>query len=113
MVDFEVIVADPETGELAVAQKAIDIIKQITAQKKAAEVADKEMRKALLKAMKKHGIESIKTDEVSVTYVPDGERVSCDTKELKKRYPNAYMACSHVSSVSESVRITQKKGKDE
>lgn len=106
--DFEIIVPDQETGELKVAKEAIAIMRDVEKAKKAAVKTETEMKAALMAAMEKYGIEKIKTDELTASYVGEHETIRLDQKELKEKFRATYDKCLHVTTTKASVRITLK-----
>lgn len=63
------------------------------------------MKAELLKYMEFEGIKQIKTDEVTISYKGESERLSIDSKVLKEKYPNAYEDCLRISKVKSSISV--------
>lgn len=98
---------DLQVMESAVPE-AIEIITQITVQKKKLDEQEKIMKKKLQEAMEKYGIKKFENDKVAFTYVPETTRTTIDSDKLKKEHPDIAKECSKTSKVSASVRIKVK-----
>lgn len=81
---------------------------RIQEEEAAAKERAEELRALILSEMEKQGIKSWKTDEISVTYVAQQERISTDTAELKRHYPQIFARCQKISKVKAYLRITRK-----
>lgn len=106
---FEIIKQN-EDGKLVVAKEACDFIVNAEKQMKQIKEAYAEYKEALRQAMEEHGVEKIKTDDFTVSYVAGTERVSLDTKAVEQKYPEVYYDpdCQKVSDVKASVRVRLK-----
>ena len=60
--------------------------------------------------MEQYGIKKFSSDELEITYVPDGIRTAVDGTKLKKLHPEIAEECSKVSNTSAYVKITVKGG---
>lgn len=58
------------------------------------------------------GETSVKTEELSFTFIPTGFRETLDTKRIKAEAPDIYEKYKVVSMVSPSLRLTKKKHKE-
>ena len=106
----EIVAVDQQTGELFVPKQVIAHLTEIQRAKKEFEEYEKDVRSKLKAAMQEYGIEKIDTDSIVVNYVDETERISVDSKLLKKAFPEVYEAVTKVSPVSASVRIKLKNG---
>ncbi len=77
-------------------------------QAKAIEEKQKELKKRILAEMEAHGILSLETDELSITYVAPTSRESFDSKAFRKDNPDLYDDYVKISTVSASVRMKVK-----
>lgn len=68
-----------------------------------------ELRELILGEMERQNIKSWKTDDITVTYVAPQERISTDSAELKKHYPQIFARRQKISKVKAHLRITRKK----
>ena len=69
---------------------------------------DQDLREALKEAMKSEGIKKYESDFITVTYVPESNRTTIDTKRLKDEKPELWNEYSKTTPVSDSVRIKVK-----
>lgn len=101
-----------ETTELEVMKSTVpevlQVITDITVQKKNLEEQEKLMKSKLLEAMEKNGIKSFENDKVKFLYIAPTTRTSIDSAKLKKELPDVAEKYSETSNVSASVRITVK-----
>lgn len=69
---------------------AMKAVAAVSAQKKALEEKEKEMKSDLLAAMEKFGIKSVDNDVVKITYVASSNGRKIDSANLKKEMPKIY-----------------------
>ena len=104
---------DEETA-LAVFQKSqlatLNAITSLTAQKKAIEEQEKNMKAALFAAMEQYGIKKFETDALTLTYVAPTISHGLDSAKLKKKYPDAAADCAKDTPKAGYVKITLKDG---
>ena len=63
------------------------------------------LRAAILAAMEANNIKSIKTDNYSITYVPESDRETFDKKAFKKDHADLYDEYVKISTVKASIRV--------
>ena len=80
----------------------VDLINTLTAAKKE---ADDEIKKVMKDEYLKTGTQTIKTNGLTVTYVPGGVRDAFDTAAFKEANPEVYAKFIKTSATSEFVRI--------
>ena len=97
-----------ENEELIVADKVIDDMKQLEAIKVQLEIKQKELKQALLDAMKKYNISSWQTADgtIKAVYRSATTRKNIDTARIKKEMPNIYEKYLKATDVKESVALT-------
>ena len=59
-------------------------------QRKELDAQEKHIKDTLLKSMEVYGITSVNNDIVRISYIPESESVSIDTKALKNEDPDLY-----------------------
>lgn len=62
----------------------------------------------LLQEMEAKGVIGLSTDEVSVTYIPESDRETLDTKALKQDLPELFDDYVKMTKVKSSIRIRVK-----
>lgn len=67
--------------------------------------AEDALKAAVLAEMEEKGILSIKTDDMTISYVASADRESLDTKRLKAEQPDLYDSYVKISPVKASIRI--------
>lgn len=102
-----IIVKDAE-GNLQVPQAIIETIKGNEEKIKAAKAQNDAFKSQLLAAMEEYGVEKIKSNVLTVSYVAEHESVRLDSKKVQSEYPRIYNECSKISPVKASVRVTLK-----
>lgn len=97
-----------ENEELIVADKVIDEMKNLEAIKVQLEIKQKELKQALLDAMKKYNISSWQTTDgtIKAVYRQATTRNTLDTTRIKKERPEIYEEFIKTSDVKESVALT-------
>ncbi len=65
-------------------------------------------REALLRAMEKHNIKSIGTNNVTITYKDEYDRESLDSKRLREEQPDIYDEFVKFTTVKSSIAIKVK-----
>lgn len=99
-----------KSDDFGLAYSAIDgMIAALTTAKKA---ADAEIKKAMKAEYLKTGTQTIKTNDLTVTYVPGGVRDTFDAAAFKEANPKTYAKFIKTSATSECIRIkvNDKKG---
>lgn len=66
------------------------------------------LKEHLLLAMEKYDIKKWDNDLMTISYVPNTNRVTVDSSKLKKNYPDIYNDCIKTSIVKSSIRIKLK-----
>lgn len=102
------IIKQNEDGDYVLAKQAYDMICNFELTMKQVKAQYDEYKAALREAMEQNGIEKIKTDAFTVSYVPQTERVSLDAKKVEQKYPEVYTDCVRVSDVKANVRVRMK-----
>lgn len=79
-------------------------------ERKAKEIKEAEdaLKAAILEEMESKGILSIKTEEMTISYVAPSDRESLDSKKLKAEKPDIYDEYVKISPVKSSVRVKLK-----
>lgn len=67
--------------------------------------AEDALKTAILEEMEDKDIKSIKTDDMTISYIAASDRESLDTKRLKSENPDIYDAYVKISPVKSSIRI--------
>lgn len=67
--------------------------------------AEDALKAAILEEMESKGIMSIKTDEMTLSYVAGSERETLDSKRLREEEPELYDKYVKMSPVKASIRI--------
>ncbi len=99
----------PVSGaELAALVEVESLIKQIEAEKKAAEARAADLRAALMAAMEQNSVNSFENDLIKITYVAPTTRTAIDSTRLKKDLPEIAEKYTKTSNVKASLRITIK-----
>jgi hypothetical protein len=75
-------------------------------QAKEAQVKRDELRAELLTLFEQQGIKSWDNGKVLVTYIPQTDRLSVDSKKLKESYPQVYSECQKLTKVKSQIRVT-------
>ena len=97
-----------ENNNIEVAKDLIEEIKNFEALKIQMEIKEKELREALLEAMKKYNITNWQTDDGSIKaiYRSASTRKTIDSTRLKKELPDVAEEYSKISDVKESVSLS-------
>lgn len=86
------------------------VAKIMIAEKAAKEATDNRnaLRAQILAMMEEKGIVSFETEDQSLklTYVPGAEKITLDTKALKKECPDVFDAYARITESSPSLRVT-------
>ena len=106
LVTKDMLFVKSEDGAMVLSTDAADAIRAMEVEKKRLEKQYKKYREVLIAGMEEYGLERFESDDLLVTYIPETERVSIDTKKLYKEHPAAAFACERESKVKPSVRIT-------
>ena len=86
----------------------IEKIRDLEVAAKEIESQQKKLKAEILSAMEEHGVKSWESDDksVQITYVPESESITLDTKGLKEECRDVYDAYAKVTKRKASVRIT-------
>ena len=95
-----------QDNQLLVPQEIIDEIVEITEAKRIAEIREKELKQAILKAMEDNGVKSFKSEYLDITYIEPTETVTIDHKKLEQEHPEVYIECVKKSKRSAYVKLT-------
>ena len=104
---------DEESGLQTFKTSQVDVMQEIcniVTIKKQVEAKEKELKDKLKAAMEQYGIKKFSSDELEITYVPDGIRTTINGAKLKKLHPEIAEECSNVSKTSAYIKITVKGG---
>lgn len=104
-----VIEVDQETGEITLSKEAMLFISQVDMLERWSKDGKKRMQAILQEKMEEHGIKSLKSDDITVSYKAENERMSLNQDLLKEKYHSAYMECLEVKPVKASVSIRRRK----
>lgn len=96
------------TELLAVENKITAAIAQFQEELATLKKRDENLRDELKVAMKANGLKKFENDFLAITYVPETERTTIDTKRLKEEKPDLWNEYSKTSPVKDSVRIKVK-----
>lgn len=104
-----------EEGQLIIASKIIDAIKNFEKEKKEIEEQEKKLREKLLEAMEKYGQDKwVSPDEsLKIAYTPENEVSTFDTTKFKEDHNDLYFKYQKISKRKSSIRITVKDDKNE
>ena len=104
---------DEESGLQTFKTSQVDVMQEIcniVTIKKQVEAKEKELKDKLKAAMEQYGVKKFSSDELEITYVPDGIRTTVNGAKLKKLHPEIAEECSNVSKTSAYVKVTVKGG---
>lgn len=96
-------------GEIQLSQDAMLFISQVDMLERWAKDGKKRMQTMLLEKMEEHGVKTLKSEDITVSYKGESERMSLDQTKLKEKYHEAYFDCLEVKEVKPSVSIRRKK----
>lgn len=85
-------------------QELIDELIIVKGQLDKFQAREKEIKTYLLEAMQERGDDKWSSDLIQVSRVAASERVTVDSKELQKKFPDAYESCKKVAKTAESIR---------
>lgn len=99
-----------EEGQLIIAKRIIEAIKEFEIEKKTIEEQEKQLREKLLEAMEKYGKDKWESPDGSlkVSYTPENESMIFDTARFKKDYLDLYSDYLKPSKRKASIRMTIK-----
>lgn len=88
--------------------ETINKIRELEIAAKEIKAKQDEVKATILAAMEEHGFKSWESDDKSlqITYVPESESITLDTKGLKEECRDVYDAYAKVTKRKASVRIT-------
>ena len=104
---------DEESGLQTFKTSQVDVMQEIcniVTIKKQVDAKEKELKEKLKAAMEQYGIKKFSSDELEITYVPNGIRTTINGAKLKKLHPEIAEECSNVSKTSAYVKVTVKGG---
>ncbi len=94
------------SGKIEIAENAMRKLHQFQNAKKEIDKTEKEIKQALLKAMRENGIKSFENDYLKATYIEPTTRTVVDTKALERS--GLYDIYSKETEVKDSVRLKYK-----
>ena len=113
IVEIKKLVTKDANGDLIVDPVALEIIEAAERMKNAIDDAYKGYKVALRESMEEYGVDSIKTDVLTVSYKKGYWREgSIDKKKLEKEFPQAFKRCLKDGTfvgATVSVRVKDKK----
>lgn len=74
-------------------------------QKKKLDALENVLRAEIMMEMEQRGIIKAVSEEVSISYIPEGDRESFDSKAFRKDHPDLYDEYVRLSRVKASIRI--------
>lgn len=74
-------------------------------QKKKIDALENVLRAEIMMEMEQRGIIKAVSEEVSISYIPEGDRESFDSKAFRKDHPDLYDEYVRLSRVKASIRI--------
>ena len=74
-------------------------------QKKKIDALENVLRAEIMMEMEQRGIIKAVSEEVSISYIPEGDRESFDSKAFRKDHPDLYDEYVKISRVKASIRI--------
>lgn len=80
-------------------------IAEFERQKKKLDALENVLRAEIMMEMEQRGIIKAVSEEVSITYIPEGDRESFDSKSFRKDHPDLYDDYVRLSRVKASIRI--------
>ena len=88
--------------------ETINKIRELEIAAKEIKAKQDEVKATVLAAMEEHGFKLWESDDKSlqITYIPESESITLDTKGLKEEYRDVYDAYAKVTKRKASVRIT-------
>lgn len=104
-----VIQVDDETGEITLSKDAMLFISQVDMLERYAKDGKRRMGEILKEKMEEHGIKSLKSEDITVSYRSAGESLRLNQELLKTKYQKEYMDCCEVKETKASVSIRRKK----
>lgn len=99
--------------QIATIKEATAIIEKAKAEQKSAEDRLTAVKESLLVAMQENGVKKFQSDNLTITYVDEVEKVTIDSARLKKEMPEIAEQYSKKTIQKASVRITLKEPKNE
>lgn len=75
---------------------------------KSAKQREDGLKARILEEMKAHNIKKIETEDITITYVPESERETFDSKRFRSENPDTYDDYVKFSTVKPSVRVKVK-----
>ena len=97
-----------DAHQIAAMEAAEALIAEAEAMKAKAEQTMAEIKTALLSAMEQHGVKTVETGTLKITYVGATEKRIIDTARLKKEQPEIAEQYMKTSTTAANLRITRK-----
>jgi hypothetical protein len=95
-----------ENGQLSLV--VVDFIVEIEKQIAELKAEQEAYRELLTEWMGTNGVEKIDNDKLSIAYIPEGSKVSLDSKVVREKYEEVYQECVRKSTVKPYIKITLK-----
>lgn len=97
-----------ENDEIVISENIVQQIKFFEEERARMELKKELLKKELLEAMKKYNISSWQTNDgiIKAVYRGPSKRVTFNTKDFKKEFPDLYDEYSKESDVKESLALT-------
>lgn len=107
------LIVDPEFEKKYL--QAEEMFMDIERQAKEIQAKRDELRGELVKIFEAQGIKSWKSPngKFLVTYIPQQDRITIDSKQLKEKYPSIYTRCQKLSPVKPQIKITIRENENE
>ena len=94
-----------ENGLPVLAESVADELLDIEMMLKSLKEREESLKSQIIKAMEDFNIIKVETPEVLLTYIPQTDRETLDTKALKSECPDVYDAYCKLTKVRPSLRV--------
>lgn len=94
-----------ENNEAVLNASASALLAEFERQVKAIKAKEEELKQKILEEMESKGIVSIKSPELTISYVAPTTRETFDSKSFRKDHPDLYDEYVNISMVKASVRM--------
>ncbi len=94
-----------ENGNAVLNTSASALLAEFERQVKAIQDKEKELKQRILEEMESKGILSIKSPELTISYVAPTTRETFDSKTFRKDHPDLYDEYVSISTVRSSIRM--------
>lgn len=94
-----------ENNQAVLNASASTLLAEFERQVKAIKAKEEELKQRILEEMESKGIVSIKSPELTISYVAPTSRETFDSKAFRKDYPDLYDQYVNISMVKASVRM--------